>query len=127
MRIIDADELFDKVMESLHSNNHTGAARTYHRQEHAHFGAMISRAKTIKGELMKWNSCKNELPEEGINVIVAWRNTVDESDTFVGVAMRVDGVWYWYPLSSHFLSAIDKDVEITHWMPLPKAPEVKST
>ena len=69
-----------------------------------------------------WIPCKDKLPKEGKNVNVTWRNKnmPKYQEPFVGTAILLDGIWYWYPLSSKFMVDIDGDIEILAWMPMPK-------
>ena len=73
----------------------------------------------------RWIPCRERMPEEGVNVNITWVNKTISDDKFVGTALRLNGVWYWYPLSSRFLVEIDDEcgVEVLAWMPLPDAYE----
>lgn len=92
----------------------------------------------------EWISVKGRLPEELTPVNVVWVNhnpqlyyrkikDVPQSDA---TAIYFCGRWYWwdtdlidwlseYGRCSREDSLVDKDIEITHWMPLPEPPEVE--
>lgn len=75
-----------------------------------------------------WIPCNKRMPEDGVNVNITWTNKTisdDKDDKFVGTALRLNGVWYWYPLSSRFLVEIDEEcgIEVLAWMPMPDAYE----
>ena len=70
----------------------------------------------------RWIPVEERLPEYGVRVLAT---DMYEGDDYTGIRTReeypddTDGCWYdewgrWYPID-----------DATHWMPLPKAPEVK--
>lgn len=76
----------------------------------------------LRAQLPRWIPVTERLPEYGVRVLAT---DMYEGDDYTGIRTReeypddADGCWYdemgrWY--------AID---DVTHWMPLPKAPEVK--
>lgn len=76
----------------------------------------------LRGQLPRWIPVEERLPEYGVRVLAT---DMYEGDDYTGIRTReeypddADGCWYnewgrWY--------AID---DATHWMPLPKTPEVK--
>lgn len=87
----------------------------------------------------RWISVKDRLPEELVPVIVVWVNRcppsyyADIKDVpFSGTAVFYGGNWYWEsPTCVDMLSEygryefglVDKQVDITHWMPLPEPPK----
>lgn len=96
----------------------------------------------LRSKQPKWISVKDRLPEELTPVNVVWVNhnpqlyyskikDVPQSDA---TAIYFCGRWYWwdtdlidwlseYGRCSREDSLVDKDIEITHWMPLPEPPE----
>ena len=88
----------------------------------------------------RWIPVEEQLPEERVLVNVVWVNRAPEpyykkikGVPFSDTACFYRGRWYWdSPVVIDLLAEYGKDefdlvddaVEITHWMPLPKAPEV---
>jgi len=90
--------------------------------QNAHIAALQQEIETLRGQLPRWIPVTERLPEYGVRVLAT---DMYEGDDYTGIRTReeypddTDGCWYdemgrWY--------AID---DATHWMPLPKAPEVK--
>lgn len=84
--------------------------------------AQAKEIEKLRGQLPRWIPVTERLPEYGVRVLAT---DMYEGDDYTGIRTReeypddADGCWYdemgrWY--------AID---DVTHWMPLPKAPEVK--
>ena len=84
--------------------------------------AQTKEIEKLRAQLPRWIPVEERLPEYGVRVLAA---DMYEGDDYTGIRTReeypddTDGCWYdemgrWY--------AID---DATHWMPLPKAPEVK--
>ena len=102
--------------------------------------AQAKEIEKLRAQLPRWIPVTERLPEERVLVNVLWVNRVPEpyyekikgipfSDTACFYRKR----WYWdSPVVIDLLAEYGKDefdlvddaVEITHWMPLPKAPEV---
>jgi hypothetical protein len=78
-----------------------------------------ARQRVLKSEL-KWISVKDELPEEGTNVIVSDGKTVTDDCTFMPWGGHTEFTWqvhaYGYDNDSHTVE------NVSHWMPLPDAP-----
>lgn len=90
-------------------------------------------------EKQRWIPVTERLPEERVLVNVVWVNRAPEAYyekikdvPFSGTACFYRGNWYWNsPVVLDLLAEYGKDnfdlvddaVEITHWMPLPEAPE----
>ena len=66
----------------------------------------------------QWIAVKDRLPECGVNVLVTFVNRI-LGEAFVGVMVLFDDGWCWYQTDD----AINKNLEITHWMPLPERPK----
>lgn len=87
----------------------------------------------------EWISVKDRLPEERVLVNVAWINRNPppyyaniKDIPFSGSAVFYNDNWYWDSTTcidllaeygSNEFDLVDKDVEITHWMPLPEPPK----
>ena len=76
----------------------------------------------LRAQLPRWIPVEERLPEYGVRVLAT---DMYEGDDYTGIRTReeypddTDGCWYdergrWYPID-----------DATHWMPLPKVPEVK--
>jgi hypothetical protein len=99
--------------------------------------------KLPSAQPVQWIPCSERLPEELTPVNVVWVNhnpqlyyskikDVPQSDA---TAVYFCGRWYWwdavlidwlgeYGQCGREESLVDKDIEITHWMPLPEPLEV---
>lgn len=87
----------------------------------------------------RWIPVTERLPEDGVAVNVVWSNhspviyyqhIKDKPQTATGVYYR--GQWYWWSaVVQDYLAEygewepdkMDTAIEVTHWMPLPPAPE----
>lgn len=121
-RYIDADELEKSVCKSLKDNPHTdGIVRKTHIHEHEHFIHLIHRTPTINPEDLypKWISVKDRLPEVGEDVLVC---DARETEGFVSMwnFRKLNKTLFWSDTTGMWRE-LD---EVTHWKPLPKAPEV---
>lgn len=87
-----------------------------------HIAALQKEIEKLRGQLPRWIPVTERLPEYGVRVLAT---DMYEGDDYTGIRTReeypddTDGCWYdemgrWYPIG-----------DATHWMPLPKAPEVK--
>lgn len=105
--------------------------------------------KTIPGKIVpaadgqrdRWISVNDALPEPYTQVIVTWVNHMPapyyshiKDKPFVATAVWYCGAWYWWnDLIEDMLKEygerggypVDSAIEVTHWMPLPKPPEVE--
>lgn len=77
----------------------------------------------LRGQVPRWIPVTERLPEYGVRVLAT---DMYEGDDYTGIWTReeykddADGCWY----DDHgWWHAID---DVTHWMPLPKAPEVEN-
>lgn len=84
--------------------------------------AQAKEIETLRGQVPHWIPVEERLPEYGVRVLAT---DMYEGDDYTGIWTReeykddADGCWY----DDHgWWHAID---DATHWMPLPKAPEVK--
>ena len=92
-------------------------------------------------EKQRWIPVAERMPEERVLVNVVWVNRAPEpyyerikNVPFSGTACFYRENWYWdspvvLDLLAEYgednLDLVDDAVEITHWMPLPEAPEVE--
>ena len=87
-----------------------------------HIAALQQEIEKLRGQLPRWIPVTERLPEYGVRVLAT---DMYEGDDYTGIRTReeypddTDGCWYdergrWYPID-----------DATHWMPLPKVPEVK--
>lgn len=90
--------------------------------QNAHIAALQQEIEKLRGQVPRWIPVEERLPEYGVRVLAT---DMYEGDDYTGIRTReeypddTDGCWYdelgrWYPID-----------DATHWMPLPKAPEVK--
>lgn len=103
---------------------------------------MIERLTAANAELRekrRWIPVTDRLPEERALVNVVWVNRAPEpyykkikGVPFSGTACFYRGRWYWdSPVVLDLLAEygedeidlVDEAVEVTHWLPLPEAPE----
>lgn len=84
--------------------------------------AQAKEIEKLRGQLPRWIPVEERLPEYGVRVLAA---DMYEGDDYTGIWTReeykddADGCWY----DDHgWWHAID---DVTHWMPLPSAPEVE--
>lgn len=84
--------------------------------------AQAKEIEKLRAQLPRWIPVTERLPEYGVRVLAT---DMYEGDDYTGIRTReeypddADGCWYdergrWYPID-----------DATHWMPLPKTPEVK--
>lgn len=84
--------------------------------------AQAKEIEKLRAQLPRWIPVEERLPEYGVRVLAT---DMYEGDDYTGIWTReeykddADGCWYddhgWWHASD----------DATHWMPLPKAPEVK--
>lgn len=131
MRAIDAD----KLKEVLEKNfGHTGGASV--------LAQLIDAQDAIQPEPHWIPVTENTLPEDGIPVNVTWVNRKPEfyyseikDKPYTATAIYFRGKWFWYSCviedwlaeygsNESFLAnlqeAVDRDIEITAWQPLPE-------
>ena len=84
--------------------------------------AQAKEIEKLRGQVPRWIPVEERLPKYGVRILAT---DMYEGDDYTGIRTReeypddTDGCWYdemgrWYPIG-----------DATHWMPLPKAPEVK--
>ncbi len=97
--------------------------------------AEVVSAEAVQG----WIPCNKQMPDELEAVNVTWVNHLAppyykhiEDVPFVDSAVYYRGAWYWWDATVidllgeydgayvHGIEPIDKDIEVTAWMPLPK-------
>lgn len=101
------------------------------------------RLRTIVLATQQWVSVKDSLPEELTPVNVVWVNhnpqlyysKIKDVPQSNATAVYFCGRWYWWDAvlidwlgeygRGREESLVDKEIEITHWMPLPEPPEVE--
>lgn len=85
---------------------------------------------------MEWISVKTDKPDDLQEVNVTFVNHCPPSyyqnvknKPLIGTCVYYDGEWFWYSSTTADVLAeygrcdyekVDSDIEITHWMPLPK-------
>lgn len=79
-------------------------------------------------EMSAWISVKDQLPDFGVPVLVAWDKCLWREDGTGYVAQEMhartdtsDG-WLWYETVTDNLDEWDADELPTHWMPSPRPP-----
>lgn len=77
--------------------------------------------------MSEWISVNDKLPEEKKPVLVTWISIKGDIHSDA-VAAIISGRWYWW--EGNVDDTLDFDakcifVEVTHWMPLPKPPEMR--
>ena len=87
-----------------------------------HIAALQKKIEKLRGRLPRWIPVEERLPEYGVRVLAT---DMYEGDDYTGIWTReeykddADGCWYddhgWWHASD----------DVTHWMPLPKAPEAE--
>ena len=109
------------------------------RNDGGYFGTVLSE---VTGELpsaqpeQRWIPCSERLPENNDPVNVTWVNHNPEvyyadikDKPFTATAHYHNGRWYWFSsVTQDYLNEydvwtpdlVDKDVEITAWMPIPE-------
>lgn len=135
MRLIDADN--PKLRVALYT--YTRFSGIYEAPDE-HADQELDLAPTVEERKEgKWIPCSERLPSEPEAVIVTWVNhnppvyykhikDVPKADT----AVYYKGAWYWWDEQVidlldehdgayiHSIEPIDKDIEVTAWMPLPE-------
>ena len=124
MRLIDGDALKTRMLDYY----------SYSWKLTEEIGDFFANAPTI--EPQKWIPVSERLPKDGIPVNITWVNRKpvtyyadikDKPFTATGIYYR--GQWYWYSWACEDLlyeygrsegDAVDNDVEIIAWMPLPE-------
>lgn len=90
--------------------------------QNTHILALQKEIEGLRAQLPRWIPVTDRLPEYGVRVLAT---DMYEGDDYTGIRTReeypddADGCWigehgWWYPID-----------DATHWMPLPKTPEVK--
>ena len=88
-----------------------------------HIAALQQEIEKLRAQLPHWIPVEERLPEYGVRVLAT---NMYEGDDYTGVRTReeypddADGCWidehgWWYVID-----------DATHWMPLPKTPEVEN-
>ena len=91
--------------------------------QNAHIVALQQEIEKLRAQLPRWIPVEERLPEYGVRVLAT---DMYEGDDYTGIRTReeypddADGCWigehgWWYPID-----------DATHWMPLPKVPEVEN-
>ncbi|MDE6499358.1 MAG: DUF551 domain-containing protein [Rikenella sp.] len=65
----------------------------------------------------RWIPVEEELPEEELAVLIMGKDIVPCQEDYVTEAFLLDGVWQDPATGS------DMDGKVTHWLPIPPAPE----
>ena len=132
MRLIDADELKEEITSHFDLELEPVIEKEVLR--------MIDEQETISAASPKWVSVKDRLPEELTPVNVVWVNhnpqlyysKIKDVPQSNATAVYFCGRWYWWDAvlidwlgeygRGREESLVDKEIEITHWMPLPEPP-----
>ena len=90
--------------------------------QNAHIAALQQEIEKLWAQVPRWIPVEDRLPENGVRVLAF---NMRAKNKYIGIWTREkdpgDGNDCWFD-SAGWWYAFD---EITHWMPLPKAPEVK--
>ena len=84
-----------------------------------HIAALQQEIETLRGQLPRWIPVEERLPEDRSNVLVVayWH---ERWGVYMGWCAPERDEW-----SVHVGIGDRDDVAVTHWMPLPKTPEVE--
>lgn len=107
------------IIAAMRTSFEQSADRIVTLEEHAL--VLKKEIEKLRGQLPRWIPVDERLPEYGVRVLAT---DMYEGDDYTGIRTReeypddTDGCWYdelgrWYPID-----------DATHWMPLPKVPEV---
>ena len=122
MRLIDADalkELLIDTLESIKKNPKMDGQETHIIAACHMLGEMIDDAPTVSTAQVGWISVEDRLPEKN-QAVLGWY----KDNPFAGYTY---GVVSWSGKGWVFVYAQRYVTNVTHWMPLPKAPETKKT
>lgn len=122
MRLIDADALKELLIDTLESikKNPKMDGQEAHIIAACHMlTEMIDDASTVSTARNGWISVKDRLPEKN-QAVLGWY----KDNPFAGYTY---GVVSWNGKGWVFVYAQRYVTNVTHWMPLPKAPETKKT
>ena len=122
MRLIDADalkELLIDTLESIKKNPKMDGQETHIIAACHMLGEMIDDAPTVSTAQIGWISVEDRLPEKS-QAVLGWY----KDNPFAGYTY---GVVSWNGKGWVFVYAQRYVTNVTHWMPLPKAPETKKT
>ena len=97
-----------KLVELIESARYWGSGTSEEIADH-----LISNGVTVQ----EWISVDDRLPEEKVNCIVHYKHAYCDNDDYWAIGMCFyDGEKF----------RADPAYKVTHWMPLPPAPEVKN-
>ena len=122
MRLIDADALKELLIDTLESikKNPKMDGQEAHIIAACHMlTEMIDDASTVSTARNGWMSVEDRLPEKN-QAVLGWY----KDNPFAGYTY---GVVSWNGKGWVFVYAQRYVTNVTHWMPLPKAPETKKT
>lgn len=138
----DANCADPKVLYGVWVKDHDYISAANRLADYEDTGLTPEEIEKLRGQVPRWIPVEERLPEERVLVNVVWVNRVPEpyykkikGVPFSGTACFYRGRWYWdSPVVLDLLAEygndefdlVDDAVEITHWMPLPKLPEVEN-
>ena len=136
MRLIDADALRKCVMKWLPKDPCGIEEKEFPFETDICVSMLMEIDEQPTIEPQKWIPCSERLPCDGIPVNITWVNRkpvsyyVDIKDKhFTSTGIYYRGKWFWYSWACEDLlyeygnskaDAVDEDVEIVAWMPLPE-------
>ena len=101
------EKLLDLIIDAKRTDPETGSFAEY-LADH-----LIANGVTVQ----EWVSVKERLPQEKVNCIVHYKHAYCDNDDYWAIGMCFyDGEKFQF----------DPAYKVTHWMPLPPAPEVKN-
>lgn len=118
----DANCADPKVLYGVWVKNHDYISAANRLADYEDTGLTPDEIEKLRAQVPRWIPVEERLPEYGVRVLAT---DMYEGDDYTGIRTReeypddTDGCWYdewgrWYPID-----------DATHWMPLPKAPEVE--
>ena len=120
MRLIDADRMATNELVAFilaQAMTTDAADRDINSIVHEKIQRLIADTPTVEDAVQEWISVDDRSPEEKVNCIVHYRHDYCDNDDYwaIGICFY-DGEKF----------QINPAYKVTHWMPMPLAPEVKN-